>query len=440
MRVWFVLCLILSLGLAPKAEAEWSFPALTGKKAHFKAASKGALQAPREMLLLVEHSCLRQRTDTLSSLLKHNTSQEISVEAVSLTVQNENDLQPWLHHPCVRAVSDNLAFHTSGVDPRLSEQPAWAPIRHAQAERLFFHPVFGIRQSVVVGVLDTGVQLDHPDLQTRLWQGTRGEIGYDFANNDADPSDDNGHGTHVAGLIGAQRANDIGLRGIMGESSLLMPVKTQGDDGSGVLANLVNGLRWATDHGADVINISIDGSDTNPILEDAIQYALARGVVLVAAAGNDGTEISSTHFVTPVAYASKYPGFIGVGAFDALSMLRPSFSNYGPRYVELSAPGSAGDTGILSTFTGSGYLAIKGTSMAAPQVSGAAALAVGFLRTQGEAYGPLDIERALSLSAVEDANLASSFAGGRRLDLEALALYLMRGTVISSSGGFDEDL
>jgi len=418
--------LILNLiFLTPSVWARWSFSALRGQKLHFQ----GKALAGKPVMVLADNKCLELRGEPVA--------EDLDFEAYSVPSANSEELAAWTKDPCVRAIADNPRFFINALDARFNEQAALPAIAHSKGSRLFFHPLFGIRLPVTIAIVDTGIQLSHPDLSSRLWRGSRGEYGYDFANSDDDPSDDNGHGTHVAGIAGAQSQNGIGVRGVMGEWSRLMAIKTQASDGGGFLSSLVNGIRWAADHGADVINVSIDGRDKNPVLEDAIQYAIAKGATVVVAAGNEGQEISSSHFVTPIGYAAGNLGLIGVGAFDALDFTRPLFSNYSRTYVEISAPGAVGREGILSTFFRSDYLSMRGTSMAAPHVAGAAALSIGFAKTQGQSLTPADVENLILESAVADANLANQFAGGRRLDLDNLGRRLMRAWVVDADGGFD---
>jgi hypothetical protein len=417
-------------------------------------AGVGPASAGGDLMLLVDGICWRNPSVTSRTRaaftrpgfkMQHKSSAPMQTLAVSIHADHDfsaAEIDELKGGPCVQDVAANPRFETvstgAGTDEFLSQQTALLPLHEREAEGIFYHPLFGIRRTAVIGVVDTGVQLDHPDLVTRLWHGPNGEIGYDFFNGDADPSDDNGHGTHIAGLIGAQRGNGIGVRGIMGDWSRLMPVKTQGADGGGLLADLVNGIRYAVDHGADVINLSIAGRTESTALQQIIEYALAHGTVVVVAAGNDGQEISPSNWITPIGYAPAYPGLIGVGGFDAVSLLPDVFSNHGPAYVEIAAPGSADGDGILSTYTDSGYRALEGTSMSAPQVSGAAALAAAFLKSRGVAYTPADIEQDLELSAVSDPGLSSAFTDGRRLDLWRLSRLLLNTTDIDSTGGFDD--
>ncbi len=341
-------------------------------------------------------------------------------------------------NPCVIGVSENAKVFTQALDPLQAQQLALPIISHEQGEKFFFHPLFGIRAFVNVGVIDSGVQLDHPDLVSRLWRGPAGERGFDFVNGDADPSDDFGHGTHVSGLIAGQRDNGIGIRGIMGDWSRIMPVKSQAADGSGDMADVINGIRWAVDQGADVINLSLSSRLQNAMLKDALEYALDHNVTVVVAAGNDGEEVKASNFISPIGYAGDHAGIIGVGSVEMSDLTRSNFSNYGPNYVEISAPGAKGLDGILSTYFGGSYRAERGTSMSAPQVAGAAALVTGYLKTHSINYSPAMVEELIEASASERSENQTYFSGGRLLNIERLGRFIFNSSVIDSTGGFDD--
>ena len=209
--------------------------------------------------------------------------------------------------------------------------------------------------SVTIAVVDTGVDFSHLDLTSKIVPG------YDFVNNDAIAQDDNGHGTHVSGIAAAISNNGLGISGVSWGAHI-MPVKVLNAGGNGTFANVAAGIVWATDHGAQVINLSLGGSNPSQVLQDAVNYADSNGVVLVAASGNSGSNF--------VLYPARYPQVIAVGATDS-SNAHAGFSNFGPE-VDLSAPG----TSIYSTVIG-GYGYLSGTSMSAPFVSGLAAILRG---------------------------------------------------------------
>jgi subtilisin family serine protease len=225
---------------------------------------------------------------------------------------------------------------------------------------------------VVVAVLDTGVDPEQPDLRGKL------VAGYDYVNNDQDPSDDNGHGTAVAGIVAANSDNHIGVAGYCW-ACRLMPVKVLGSDGTGFASGLAQGIIWATDHGARVLNLSLGGPLEDPTLTAAAQYAWLRGVLVVAAAGNEGG--------LTLDYPAALPNVLSVGASDSNDRLY-AFSN---QDALVAAPGENS-----TTARGGGYVSFLGTSSAAPVVSGIAGLAFS-LAPQAT---PAEVERALESTAV----------------------------------------
>jgi hypothetical protein len=400
-----------------------------------------------DLLLLVDNDCLAGRSPfkVLGFDVQRNNSNGLSIEALNARYNGDLDsveLEKRLAmEPCIAGLTRNPEVSSQAVinDPFFSSQSSLLNVRQLQGEKFFFHPMWGIRRDVTVAIVDSGVQLNHPDLISRLWRSSQGTIGYDFVNGDNDPSDDFGHGTHVAGIALAQRDNGIGVRGVMGDWSKLMAVKSQNNQGSGTMADVINSLRWAVDNGAEVVNLSLASRQQNQALVDALNYAVAKGVTVVVAAGNNGEQITSTNFVTPIGYAAGFPGVIGVGSIDSDSGLRSSFSNYGTNFVEISAPGSVGNTtGILSTFPDGRYFGVSGTSMSAPHVAGAAALVTGFLNTHSVNFNPDQVEQLILTSARTTSANSNFFWGGRTLDLESLGRLMFNSTYVNSTGGFDD--
>jgi subtilisin family serine protease len=232
--------------------------------------------------------------------------------------------------------------------------------------------------SVVVAVIDTGIDYNHPDLVANLWTNSNDfSHGYNFVNNTNDPFDDNGHGTHVAGTIGAAGNNGFGVVGVNWNVQL-MALKFLDANGFGTTANAVQAVNYATamrNQGVNVrvINASWVDGGYSQALHDAIQASGNAGILFIAAAGN-GDPINHIGFsidARPV-YPASYnlSNIIAVAATDNQDHLA-GFSNYGANSVHLGAPGVS----ILSTWPGGGYAYAKGTSMAAPHVTGVAALA-----------------------------------------------------------------
>ncbi|MFE9694193.1 S8 family serine peptidase [Micromonospora sp. NPDC005806] len=207
--------------------------------------------------------------------------------------------------------------------------------------------------SQIIAVVDTGVNVNHPDLKGRT------VTGYNAITPSALPADDNGHGTMVAGIAAANTNNGIGVAGAAW-TARIMPVKVLGADGSGYDSDVTEGVIWAADHGAKIINMSLGGEGDDTALHDAIKYATGKGAVVVVAAGNDGDGRAQ--------YPAAYSEVISVAATDASGKLT-DFSSYGD-WIDIAAPGA----GIVSTGLGTDYYIGDGTSFSAPIVSGTAAL------------------------------------------------------------------
>jgi subtilisin family serine protease len=230
--------------------------------------------------------------------------------------------------------------------------------------------------AVVIAILDTGVALGHPDLKVKIVPG------YDFVNDDSSPKDDNGHGTHVAGIAAASTDNGFGMAGVSWGAKI-MPIKVLGPTGSGSYANVAAGMIWAVDHGARVLNLSLGGTTHSTVLRDAVNYAHGKGAVTIAAAGNGGSSF--------VLYPARFPHVLAIAATDQTNT-RAGFSNYGPQ-IDLSAPGLS----IWSTELGGGFSYRDGTSASTPFVSGLAAILVGVPRP----YSPELIEHEMEASALD---------------------------------------
>ena len=228
---------------------------------------------------------------------------------------------------------------------------------------------------IIIAVIDTGIDLDHPDLQDKLVPGAN------WVNPSQPPEDDHGHGTHVAGIAAANTHNNLGVAGASW-GARLMPLKVLDATGNGDDAHVAAAIVWATDHGADVINLSLGGPCPSPVMEVAATYAYRMGVTVVAAAGNQNGPV-----LCPAAASSV----IAVAATDA-NDVRAGFSNVGPE-VDLAAPG----VGIYSTGRGGGYEYRSGTSMATPFVSGVVAL----MMCQPQFTSPAEIRAALEETALD---------------------------------------
>jgi subtilisin family serine protease len=218
--------------------------------------------------------------------------------------------------------------------------------------------------SVKVAVVDTGIDRDHPDLEENILGGTN----YVRARGRVDPNrwdDDNGHGTHCAGIIAAVD-NEEGVVGVANACGLY-GVKVLNSRGSGSISDIVSGIQWAAGQNVDVISMSLSTSGDYQSLHDACDAAEDAGIVVVAAAGNQGDGQAST---TEIRYPAAYDSVIAVASIDDSDAVAYS-SNSGP-HVELAAPGVS----VYSTYMDGGYATMSGTSMACPHVAGTAALVI----------------------------------------------------------------
>lgn len=209
-------------------------------------------------------------------------------------------------------------------------------------------------KGVKIGIVDSGIAT-HEDLSIAG--------GVSFTSYTTSYLDDNGHGTHIAGIIGAKN-NGYGTVGVANEASLYA-VKVLGKDGSGYLSEIIAGIDWCITNKMDIINLSLGSSTSSYALQQVVDKAYSQGILVVAAAGNDGTTTGSLDTVN---YPAKYDSVIAVSATDSRDA-RASFSSTGSK-IEVAAPG----VNILSTYLNNQYVSISGTSMAAPYVAGNLAL------------------------------------------------------------------
>lgn len=302
----------------------------------------------------------------------------------------------------------------SAQEPRQSEEWHLSQIHAPQAWSQFSGtPGAG----VTVAVVDSGVDPNHPDLQANLLPLVD-EVKTDLlAGTDYVGRDGQGHGTHVCGIIAAA-ANGIGVVGVAPGVKIL-PVKVMKADGNGDDFTIAQGLKDAVDKGAQIINLSVGGTEPSSILADAVAYASEHDVLMVVSAGNDGG---------PVNYPAAYPGVLAVGSVDK-NGVHASYSSYGPE-LSMVAPGGTSDSGVLSTLpTYACYLTLygrkpndygtqAGTSMATPQVTAAAAL----LLSKEPSLKPAQLRERLMASTV--ATTFSDTVGFGLLDVARALLWV----------------
>ncbi|MBN1367165.1 MAG: S8 family serine peptidase [Dehalococcoidales bacterium] len=278
------------------------------------------------------------------------TLRELGVQVITVPAGKAREkVQAYRANPKVAYAELDYIAQTVDTpnDPYLSQQWGLTKVEAAGA--------WGVttgNTAIKIAILDTGVDLDHPDLAGKIVVSTN------FTTSTS-ANDVAGHGTHVAGIAAASTNNGTGTAGL-GYNSSIMNVKVMGDDGSGYYSWVAQGIIWAADNGANVINMSLGGSAASTTLESAINYAWSKGVVIVAAAGNSGSSAPS--------YPAYYSNVIAAAATDSYDRLA-SYSNYGD-WVDVAAPGS----GIYSTLINGSYGYATGTSMASPFVAGLAGL------------------------------------------------------------------
>jgi subtilisin family serine protease len=301
------------------------------------------------------------------ALTPDSSNSEHAIEALAISLNSD---------PHVESVEIEQTYQASFIpnDPYYSRAGSWGQpyedlwgIKKIEAANAWD---WSTGRGVVVAVVDSGIDHTHPDLAANIWTDPiDGVHGADFVSNDWDPSDDNGHGTHVAGIIAATGNNNLGLVGVALESKL-MALKGLDATGLGYTGALADSIIWATDRGADVINMSWGGPARSPWIEEAIDYAYQHGVVLVVSAGNSNKDLSNFYPAS-----SRY--VITVSAYDVNDKKDPR-SNFGQK-LDVAAPGvdilSLQATGTTKgTSVAPGYCRLSGTSMASPFVSGVAAL------------------------------------------------------------------
>lgn len=275
---------------------------------------------------------------------------------------------------------DVLVFASSHTSSQPAQTLPWG-VDRVDAELVW--PTGNTADPIRVGVIDTGISLSHPDLQGNI------KGGVNTINPRKSANDDNGHGSNVAGIIGAVN-NTIGVVGVSPQTDLYA-IKVLSANGSGWLSDVIEGIDWGIVNGMQVLNMSLGTSADSQLMHDAVIRARNAGVVVVAAAGNSGNTVG---------YPAAYPEVIAVSATDANDQIA-SFSSRGPE-VDLAAPGVS----IYSAYKGSGYATLSGTSMASPHVAGVVALVlntpVGAYDADADgAWDPAEVQQKLQDRATD---------------------------------------
>ncbi|MGE5675550.1 MAG: S8 family peptidase [Mycobacterium leprae] len=325
---------------------------------------------------------------TLGQFHHHGAHRVIPVPFIHgfLCLSDEVGVQALGLHPAVASVEEDRKVKLVSYERSNQVQPEGVQWLRAPAAWAYSRG-----SGVGVAVLDTGIDLAHPDLSANIAGGIN------FVSPGRPPQDDHGHGTHVAGTIGALD-NRVGVVGVA-PNCKLYAVKVLDATGGGMLSNVILGLQWAVTHQLPLANLSVGTTEESEALARAVRGAAATGMTLVAAAGNTGEPGS-------VLYPARYPEVIAVSAVGGDGKTA-SFSSVGPE-VDLAAPGVA----VLSTLPRRRYGRFSGTSMAAPHVTGSAALYLALHPGQD----PRIVKRALLESAVPLAGLTPEEQGAGRVD------------------------
>jgi subtilisin family serine protease len=337
-----------------------ALPLIAAMMPIFGELSSAAPAAPEFVQILVKPKASMNEA-TLNSLLRvRGAAQHGSVAALDVriirvpAVAAAQLLTALQHHNDVEYAEPDFTAAALGTanDPYFTQGSQWH-LSKIQAPAAW--DITTGSAGIVVAVVDSGVIASHPDLAGKVLSS-----GYDFVTNDTDPTDENGHGTAVAGTVSPATNNQLGVAGVSWNTPIL-PIRVLDANGSGSYSAIANGITYAADRGAKVINLSLGGTSSSLTLQNAVNYAWNKQSVIIAAAGNNG---NNTTF-----YPAACSNVVAVSATDS-SDVRPTWSNFGS-YVDVSAPG----TNILSLYGADQYAAWNGTSFSCPVTSGVVALA-----------------------------------------------------------------
>jgi serine protease len=315
--------------------------------------------------------------------------------------------------------ASDLSQDVESIEPNYIYRATVAPNDPQYSKQWHLHSIHAEQaweenrgKGVTVAIIDTGVS-KVPDLEQTAFVA-----GYDFVNDKIDADDDNGHGTHVAGTVAQSTNNNYGVAGIAYEAKI-MPLKVLSGGGGGTISDIAEAIRFAADNKADVINMSLGGGGESQVMKDAIEYAYNKGVVIIAAAGNENNNSAS--------YPARYARVIGVAATDAQGE-RAEFSNYGAG-VDIAAPGGGHGSKIwqetIDPSTNQPIISgFQGTSMAAPHVAGVAAL----IKSTG-VTAPEEVLAVLQQSVRKIEQDPQNFYGAGNLDASAAVKLAQKGKI-----------
>lgn len=395
--------------------------------------------------MVADHVLVHLNEDVVPSALdEFNRQYGASVERI---LSDGRTLLVKLEAPTLDAVSEAIAFYEQAVEEVAYAEPDYIRQFSKTPNDTQYGELWGMAKisapaawdvatgnsAAIVAVIDSGMDMDHPDLQANLWNNSdeipgdnidndgNGYVddvnGWDFVSEDKDPDDGYGHGTHCAGTVGAVGNNANQVAGVCWTASI-MPVRV-GTSAGLADSDIVDGIRYAARNGAKVLSNSYGGPGFSQTIYDAVSYANNRGCIFVASAGND----NSDNDLYPQYPASiELPNVISVAATDENDE-RASFSNYGATSVDIGAPG----VNIISTYLGGETTSMQGTSMACPHVAGALTLYASI----DPGINPAEAKQLLLQSADPVLDLAGKVVSGARLNVQSL---LAEGTDADGDG------
>ena len=377
------LCILISLDLMVSGviAKEFSKVVKSPRMLYFSDLQKGEEYAPGEILVKFKASVSQARINSINFAFSASVLDiisEISVCRIGIPVDTNVSemIEKYSIISEVEFAEPNRVYHAL-ISPLMIPTDSYYS-RQWALPKIEAPAAWDIKtrgKDIIVAIVDTGVDLYHPDLENQLvW-------GYDFVNDDFDPMDDCGHGTHCAGIAAAEANNGIGVAGLSWDAKI-MPIKVLNAEGSGGEFDIAHGIIWAAYNGADVVSLSIGGYSPSYTIKDAIDYAYSGGCLVIAAVGNDN--------IAQPMYPAAYENVIAVSATNKDDG-KAYYSNYGS-YIDVSAPGGEmsyyhDERGILSTMPtyhvtlndegySEDYDYLQGTSMACPYVAGLAAFAL----------------------------------------------------------------
>lgn len=400
------------------------------KKVHINAslqAKAGSLKN-QDIIVTLDTNCISTSGSLSEQVRLQNSNETVSFArhafsytvTDSLSIDNLTDLAN--ADSCVLGITPPGQLEKASLplpstnDSFLSKQTYLQTLNYAHAYQYLVQKRSGSTKANV-GFVDTGGDCSHPDISSNLISN----CGYDAINH-LTPTDNDGHGSHVLGMVGAATNNATGVLGIASNGASLHAIKVIDVD-TGTEQAAYDGIQYAIAQNLDVINISLQSSTRLTLIEQGVQEAVAAGIVVVLAAGNQGALLGSVVEVSPAMVGKDIDGAITVGSIDAVNRELSYFSNYGPQ-VEIAATGainsslSAEKGGIYSTSKNNTYKYYMGTSQAAPVVTGAATLLVQFFKEHSVPYTPADIENIIKNSA--DKNPKIDIQGNRVINFSRL--------------------